>query len=283
MNASRGTRVAIFGGAVIGAFLGQSGVALAGPVETTPASSDGGHGLRINIDGGACSAGQNEREIAGQTVTSDRRACERLSAGNTTVQSPASVTFSAGYRVALGSGFRVERGAEFRAVVEPGRVRGGFVRDDSPVSETHYAVRFLVNPDNLTMGAGETVTIFEAEDGLGRAWLALDMRYDGGSNTRRFSVVTPDGAASAATPGFDARAGWQSIEIEWRASAPGASDGRVWVSQGGSARSGLSGLDNAAGRVDTVRWGVLGALSTTADYLDLDQFVSRRAGRIGPP
>lgn len=263
----------------------QGPAAHAGPVAVTSSSSDGGQGLRISVDSGACSASQAERRISGQTYGSsgEENACERLAADGTTIQSPASVRFSAGYRVSLGSGFRVEQGAEFRVATDPGRVRGGFVRDDTPSSEPHYAARFSLNSDNLTLGADERVTLLEAEDRLGAVWLSLDLRHDSATNAYRLLVSTPDGGGTASTTEFDVQAGWQSVEVEWRASRPGRADGRVWVSHNGNPTGQLTGLANESGRVDSIRWGILGAPGTTGGYLDLDQFVSRRAGMIGAP
>lgn len=258
---------------------------LAGPVEvsSSAAANATSEGLRIHLEPGACPAEvENERRISGQTLgdTEERQACERLSADNTIIANGADVTFGAGYRVALGAGFRVEQGAVFAASVDTTQVRGGFVRDDTPASEPHYAVRFLMNADNLTMGTDERLVLFEAEDRLGRRWLALIMRFDGAS--KWLHAAAADGAGTAQSGEFEVSSGWQAIELEWRA-APGSADGTVTVLQDGLSRPGLSGLDNAGGRVDSVRWGILRALDTTEDFLDLDEFVSRRAGPIGLP
>lgn len=258
---------------------------LAGPVAVTPdaAANATKEGLRINVAPGACAAGvENERRISGQTLggSAPEQACERLSADNTTIANGANVAFSAGYRVALGAGFRVEQGAVFAASVDTSRVRGGFVRDDTPASEPHYAVRFLMNADSLTMGTEERLVLFDAEDRLGKRWLALILRFDGTDKWLRAAAA--DGTGTAESAEFQVTPGWQAIELEWRA-APGTADGTVTVLQDGLSRPGLAGLDNAAGRIDSVRWGILRALTSTDDFLDLDEFVSRRAGRISPP
>lgn len=272
-------------GATLALWVWACPAALAGPVEAVSGAAGGGSstGLRVHVNPKACSFGvPNELEIS-QDIGNpgDFEACELLSADNMTVQASAEdVGFSAGYRVALGAEFGVERGAEFRVSVDNARVRGGFVRDDSPADEPHYAVRFLMNPDNLSMGTEERLVLFEAEDRLGRRWLALHMRDDG---TRLLRVSAADGAATAEGAEFAVTSGWQIIELEWWASDPGASDGRVTVLQDGVTRSGLDGLANENGRIHSVRWGLLRALTSTEGHLDLDEFVSRRAGIIGPP
>lgn len=260
--------------------------ALAGPVEvlSDAAGNNSSAGLRIHVEPGACAAGvDNERQISGATFsTSDeRRACERLSADSTTITSGADVTFSAGFRVSLGAGFRVEQGASFGASVDTGRVRGGFVRDDTPASEPHYALRFLMNAGNLDPGTDERLMLLEAEDRLGQRWLALVMRFDGAG--KQLKVSAADGAGTADSTEFSVKSGWQAIELEWWAADPGDNNGRVNVMQDGNAQSGLVGLDNENGRIDSVRWGLLRALDTTDGQMDLDEFVSRRAGPIGLP
>lgn len=283
MNHGMAVCVRFFGALLLAA--GLAGAVRAGPVETTVLAGNNGQGLRVHVAPDACQAGANERVINGQTYTEsgEENVCERLSARDSVIKSPAVVSFSAGYRVGLGTGFRVEQGAEFAVSVAPSRVRGGFVRDDSPSAEPHYAVRYSMNADNLTLDTGERLVLLEAEDHLGRPWLSLVMRYDSPTNSKRLSVTTPDGAASADSAEFEVMNGWQAIELEWRASESGKANGRIWVTRNGVAQPDLTGLDNEDGRIDSVRWGVLNALDTTDGHLDLDDFVSRRAGPIGPP
>ncbi len=287
MTTAPDTRRGLGAGAAFALWVWACPAVLAGPVEVVSGAAGGGSsaGLRVHVNPEACSIEvPNEREFSGTTIENpgDFEACELLSADNTTIQNAAeSVSFSAGYRVALGAGFGVEQGAQFRVSVDNTRVRGGFVRDDSPAAEPHYAVRFLVNPDNLSMGTDERLVLFEAEDHLGRRWLALHMRDDGTSRYLRVSAA--DGTATAEGGEFAVTSGWQVIELEWWASDPGAANGRVTVLQDGASRTDLGGLANEDGRIHSVRWGLLRALTTTGGQLDLDEFVSRRAGIIGPP
>lgn len=259
---------------------------LAGPVEVLSDAAGNGSsaGLRVHLAPEACAVEvDNEQKISGETIgtNDERRACERLSADNTIIASGANVTFSAGFRVSLGAGFRVEQGASFGASVDTGRVRGGFVRDDTPASEPHYAVRFLMNADNLNLGTDERLVLLEAEDRLGQRWLSLVMYFDGAAEQLKASAA--DGAGTTDSAEFAVKPGWQAIELEWWAADPGDNNGKVNVMQDGNAQSGLVGLDNENGRIDSVRWGLLRALDTTDGQMDLDEFVSRRAGPIGLP
>jgi hypothetical protein len=73
--------------------------------------------------------------------------------------------------------------------------------------------------------------------------------------------------------------GWNRIELRWTADESGEFVASV---QGPPFEAppnfdGLTNLANAGGRVDSVRWGVVGgALDATAGSLEVDQFVSWR-------
>lgn len=262
--------------------------ALAGPVTVTgSAAASGSEGLRVQIDAGACNAGDNDLDLSGRTFSAAEpetySACERIRADSATVTG-AAVKFDAGYQVALGGGFGVARGSQFRVDTTPSRVRGGFVADHSPAGEDHYAVRFLLNAQNLMLTSDARLVLLEGADDSGRSWLELVMTYVDSTNSRRLSVsaLQDGGGRSGSTP-FDLTDGWHAVEVEWWASAPGAADGRVEIRLDGALQAGLSGLDNDTGRIDQARWGVMDALATTSGHLDLDEFVSRRAGPIGPP
>lgn len=256
----------------------------AGSVQVTSgAAHTGGEGLRIAVTNTGCND-QNRRRISNQSLSmsSTQGACETLAADHATVQSPAAVTFLAGYRVSLGAGFGVERGANFAVSLDPGRVRGGFVRDDSPAAEPHYAVSFYVNADGLTLGGSEQLLILEAVGPLGRDWFTLNMQFDSASSQKTLYAEAASGGATATSGAFTVNPGWQRVELEWRAADSGAANGSLSVTRDGASQPGLSGLDNANGRIESVRWGVLNALPVTGGQLDLDEFVSRRAGPIGP-
>lgn len=261
------------------------GGAGAGPVTVESGASAGGSsGLRVAVDAPACE-GENHASVTG-LVGEDRtvQACETVSAASATVAAGNRLGLLAGYRVSLGAGFGVQAGAEFSAAVDGQRVRGGFVRDDTPAGEPHYAARFHLRRDALTLGTDERLTLLQAEDRLGRAWVSLKLKYDG-SDMRLYLVALDDGGGQSTTEGTGEvilPAGWRMVEVELKAAAPGAGDGFALIELEGAAGPGLNGLDNDQARVDTVLWGVLGALPASDGWLDLDEFVSRRAGRIGP-
>lgn len=257
-----------------------------GPVTVQPA---GGYqltkGLRVAIDGNAC--GDNNHETVPQSVTGSEsvRACETVGAGSAVVSSGAHLDVLAGYRVTFGNGFRIESGGSMAVNLDAARVRGGFVQDNSPFREPHYAARFWLNADNLALDSNARLTLLEGLDAGGRSWWMLKMKWNAAANEVRLYVVAAENTGSQSTESANEivlSSGWHAVELEWKAAQPGSSDGFILVELDGASQPGLSGLANDEGVVELVRWGVLNALSTTDGWLDLDNFVSRRAGRIGP-
>lgn len=281
-------RAALAGAWCLGGVLGVPILdsARAGSVEAHPdAARDGSHGLRVAVDGEGCQ-GENHATVPGTVSGSETiQACETVSAGSATVTTNSDLDLLAGYRISFGAGFTVQAGGELSADIDTGRVRGGFVRDDSPVNEPHYAARFYLRRDNLMLGTEERLKLLEGEDRQGRRWFALMLKFDGDSGEYRLFLEARANGGPQSTEGpgeIVLGMGWGAVEVEWRAARPGESDGYLSVELDGVAGPGLSALDNVDGRIDSVRWGLLQGEPTSGGHLDLDEFVSRRAGRIGP-
>jgi pimeloyl-ACP methyl ester carboxylesterase len=181
-------------------------------------------------------------------------------------------------------------GAEIRLIA--GDATPAYLQDNSPAGEPTYRVRFYLNLRTLEMQDGEEFEVFTAYDGSdpappaasGNAVLRLVVRQTGGLK-RLSAFARLDSGAEVEIPApvllFK---GWRSIEIDWaRATAPGASDGRLGLWVDGTARTGLSGLDNDGLAINYSRLGAVAGLDPgTTGTFRMDDFASRRGGYIGP-
>jgi hypothetical protein len=160
-----------------------------------------------------------------------------------------------------------------------------YVQDDSPNDERRYRARFYFDPNGFDTGEADghqRVRLLTALDPTGLRLLALVLRRVSGQFAIAARVRRNDGARD--DTGFvDITDAPHLLELDWvRSSAPGASDGSLtlWIDE--SPEAVLSGLDNDASGVDSVRMGVLSVKTGAAGSLYFDQFESRRQTYIGP-
>lgn len=216
-------------------------------------------------------------------------ACVSLQAGDVDVLSGADVTFLAGERIALGSGFSVASGASFRAVIDPQVTGDAFVESMIPEELTEYWARFYLLPNALDLEEGESLLHLVGYDGTGDRELAVGLTWNVGLAERRvFVQASEDDGGVASTKGSDELVlpdGWHFLEVRWVVSS-GMDDGVVEVcvddSPGGGLQCAkLSGLDNDASRIESVRWGVFDVPQKDLGTVFIDDFRSRRLGPIG--
>lgn len=167
-----------------------------------------------------------------------------------------------------------------------------FVQSSHPSAEATYRVRFYVNLRGLTMGAGDEFDVFAAYDGTdpvpptttGNALLRVVIRRSGSQKVLSAFVRTDNGSQTEIPSEIPLADGWRVIELDWaKATSAGANNGRLNLWVDGTARTGLSSLDNDAASINYARWGtVSGVDAGTSGTLKLDDFASQRTGYIGP-
>jgi hypothetical protein len=167
-----------------------------------------------------------------------------------------------------------------------------FVQTNHPSAEATYRVRFSVNLRRLAIGEGEEVDLFAAYDGAdpvpptlsGNALLRVVVRRSGGVNLLTAFARRDNGTEAEIPAAVPLAHGWRVIELDWARAAAGSNNGRLGLWVDGTARAGLTGLDNDASGINYARWGTVNGVDPgTSGTILLDDFASQRTGYIGPP
>jgi hypothetical protein len=217
-------------------------------------------------------------------VPEEVRACTTITAANVEIVPPGSI-FRAGEWIAFGDSFGIAPDAPFSAILDDSLIPFAYVQDDSPASEERYRGVFYLRLDQLELAEGDRLEHFVGHSADGKAQfrvvlrrnpvlpenrLILEARLDDGSY-----ASTSEAAQEIWLPG-----GWNRIELRWTA---GGGNGEFVASVQGppfdapANFDGLTNLENGGGRIDIVRWGVVGGLlDSTIGSLQVDQFVSWR-------
>ena len=119
-------------------------------------------------------------------------------------------------------------------------------------------------------------------DDVGQRAATLVLRRQSGAYSLEGRVRRNDG--TRADTGFIAIGGApHAIEINWvRASAPAAADGTFELFVDNQPVSFLTGIDDDASNIDSVRLGALAVKVGAGGTLHFDEFVSRRQSYTGP-
>ncbi len=161
-----------------------------------------------------------------------------------------------------------------------------YVRDETPRDENRYRARFYFDPSDFDPGeaaARRRVRLLIALEEspqrrllavvlrrlLGQYSLMARVRQDDNTQVQTaFIPITPD-------PHF--------VEVDWRrATTSSANDGGVDLWIDGAAVATVTGVDNATGGIDLVRFGLLSPKVGATGTLLLDEYESRRRSFIGP-
>ncbi|MEM9293796.1 MAG: PQQ-dependent sugar dehydrogenase [Acidobacteriota bacterium] len=160
-----------------------------------------------------------------------------------------------------------------------------YIVDETPDGENHYRVRFLFDPNSLTMDENKRHKILTAfSETPSRRLLTFVIRYQSGNFFLRVKGHLDDGSW--------AQAAWinlgdepRVLEAEWlKATDFATPDGRlrVWVDD--VLQDTLTGLDFDDGSIDFVRFGTVGGTDLgTSGSVYLDDFVTTRHNFIGAP
>ncbi len=155
-----------------------------------------------------------------------------------------------------------------------------WARDTSPAAETTYRAKLILDPNGLTIPNWKAFHVFRAWSGS-PTWKDLMgvilQRTSSGAYRIRGEARRDDNSL--------AQTSWKviadqptEIEIEWRAaSAPGADDGSCTLWIDGVQHAELTGLDNEARLLETVKLGAVAGIDTgTSGTFYLDAFESWR-------
>ena len=159
-----------------------------------------------------------------------------------------------------------------------------YVTDWGPVAEKEYHVRFVFDPNSLTMFDGRSHVIFQALSGSSKVIARVELRVKSLNYELRSGVLT-DANQWLNTGWWYIDDGPQVIELDWRgARFPWSPDGSltIWINE--EQAESLDGIDNSLQQVDLAQMGlVVGVDSGTLGSMRFDAFESRRWGHIGLP
>jgi hypothetical protein len=218
------------------------------------------------------------------TLPEEAIACTTITAENVEITPPGS-TFRAGEWIALGDSFGIALDAAFTAILDEVLIPFAYVQNDSPASEMSYRAVFYLHLGHLELVVGDHVEHFVGYSADGKAQFRVVLRRNPVLPENRLILEARLDDGSYASTSETAQEiwlpeGWNRIELRWTA---GGGNGEFVASVQGPPFDappnfdGLTDLENAEGRIDSVRWGVVGGvLDSTAGSLQVDQFVSWR-------
>lgn len=159
-----------------------------------------------------------------------------------------------------------------------------YVEDDTPAAEGRYRSRFYFDPHDFDPGEASShfrVRILIGFDGLGQRAATIVLRRQSGAYSVEGRVRRNDG--TRADTGFvGITTAPHRIELNWvHASAPAAANGTFELFVDDQPVAFLTGIDDDASNIDSVRLGALAVKTGAAGTLYFDEFESRRQAFIG--
>lgn len=159
-----------------------------------------------------------------------------------------------------------------------------YVRDDSPVAEPRYRVRFYFDPNSIAMAANEMHQIFSGRTAAGTVVLQIEFRYTNSNAYQVRALIANEGTPYISSGWFTISDAPHALELDWRAAtAPGANNGGVTFWIDGVQRANVTSINNDTRRIDSVRMGAGSGIDNgTRGTYYFDAFVSTRQSYIGP-
>lgn len=245
---------------------------------TTPSAHVGFWGLEVSV-GKDCTAPDDQLVLgaAASPLAGLYRACIQITVEQAEITNNIGV-LRAGDAIVLGEGFSALAGTDLvLEIIPPMSTDFASIVDYSPIDEAAYHASFYVDHDSLTLGASDEIEHFIGYSASGEEIFRLTLEPDGVGGVEMGLAARQDGGGWLQTaPGQEIAVpgGWSLIEVDWTA-ADGT--GGLSVTIAGGAPVALTGLDNDAYTVETVRWGAIsGSVVTSAGLLRLDAFNSWR-------
>ncbi len=237
------------------------------------AAAEGANGLEVT-PGSSCVASTHVT-VDEASIVGDRTACSTITVKQGAVGS--SSTFAAG-DVIVFEDFSVSAGGVFTAGTDASLSPFAWVGTDSPSSETSYIARFMINLDPATIVGSDRFSVLEGFDSAGASWFKVLLRRNAAPAENRLLLEAREDNGTLVATSFGAEimvpAGWHEVEVRFGA---GVGTGTLLVALDAVPFGGLTGLANATGRIDLVRFGAVGGepAGTTGSYY-LDSYESFR-------
>jgi hypothetical protein len=235
--------------------------------------------MRLRILVGALSLGAWTGTAAAQTpdrIFADEFATGDLSGWSSANTDLGDLTVTTG--AALG-------GADFGLLATVDDQAGLFVQDDTPEAEDRYRARFYFDPSGFDPGeAGGRLRVrlfIGFADAPVQRLVTLVLRRREGQFAVMGRVRRNDGG-TADTPFVPVTDEAHLIELDWRRSAPGASDGGFDLRIDNVLVASLYGIENDLRALDFARMGALTVKPGASGTMRWARFDSRRVSLIGP-
>lgn len=253
------------------------GLALPGSLTVNPQSATiGAYGLEVTVGSNCSSPTSLSVSAPPAQIEGSFEACETLLAQGIEVMGTG-VTFRSGETVQLGEGFSVASGVNFTVEIVPALSSFAALGSSSPIAETSYFATFYLRLDDLSLTAGDAIESLAAYSAAGESLFVLTVRKNpGGQNSLHLAARDNGGGMVQMIAGQELplASGWNKIDVEW---ISGAGTGAFRVGINDATPSGLNGLVNSAGLVETIRLGAIGgSVSTSAGRIQFDGFDSWR-------
>ncbi len=157
-----------------------------------------------------------------------------------------------------------------------------YVQDTLSSSYNLYHARFYFNPHSIIMVGGTTHYIFSGIDADSGREFMVTLGYSGSFYWVRVSIRA-DSGTFISTPTFTITDDWHAIEIAWKKSGAGLSNGYAKMFIDGAVQGEVNTIDNDGRTLSNVLLGAVGGLdATTSGTMYFDDFESRSNSIIGP-
>lgn len=152
-----------------------------------------------------------------------------------------------------------------------------YVSSDSPNAEPRYRARFYFNPNSVSMATGNYVYLLQGQDATKKTILVIEFYRSSTGYQLRARAYDSVLANYVNTPYISISNALHWVEVDW------GSDGHLTFWIDGVQQSNLTGINNSAHRMESVRLGAptLSASGMSGSFY-IDAFESRRQTYIGP-
>ena len=152
------------------------------------------------------------------------------------------------------------------------------VPTSTPVGATQYNARFYVNPMGMTMGANDTLDLFDGYNSSTNVFKVQLQEPTSGAYNVRAGAMSNTSVWSYTSWVPVASNGWSAVEIDYQAGTSGS----LTLYINGTSQPALTGIDNGAWTITSVRLGTQNMTSAnTHGTLYFDSFELRRYSTIG--
>jgi hypothetical protein len=151
------------------------------------------------------------------------------------------------------------------------------VSSDSPNAEPRYRARFYFHPNSVSMTTGNYVYLLQGHDASKKMILVIEFYRISTGYQLRARAYDSVLASYVNTPYVTISNALHWVEVDW------ASDGHLTFWVDGIQQGNLTGINNSAQRMESVRLGAptLSASGMSGSFY-IDAFESRRQTYIGP-